>query len=357
MVVVVSPIMLALLAPLSVAYYYLQVCFCFGAEALCMQACAAASGPAAWLHAAAQHMGSRPATAVRAAADVPPQTRYVRSSREIKRLDSLALSPIFSLFSETLQASGPAAAAVAAPYVMAAPYVNPALPLLRTACACQGSAAALPRLRLLSACVLPPRLWPIIALFLQGLVTVRAFRQQAPFEQRNGQLLDGSNRAWWPAQVRGGGLPSLPRLLVAAPVKTIWHPTPALCHAQCVNRWLSVRLELLGITVVFCTALLVGVALPRDAGLAGLAITSALNLTGLMNWMVRQTTELEVNMNRQASHLVVALEQPGPAGAGQQGPPMAAAGQAKRDTSLSEAGKPLIGCTHTAPSVQRRAPD
>jgi hypothetical protein len=32
-------------------------------------------------------------------------------------------------------------------------------------------------------------------------------------------------------------------------------------------------------------------------GLVGLAITSALNLTGIMNWMVRQMTELEVNMN------------------------------------------------------------
>ncbi|PSC76242.1 multidrug resistance-associated 1 isoform X1 [Micractinium conductrix] len=129
------------------------------------------------------------------------QTRYIRSSREIKRLDSLALSPIFGHFGETLQ----------------------------------------------------------------GLVTVRAFRQQAAFEQRNSLLLDGSNRAWWPA--------------------------------QCINRWLSMRLELLGISVVFGTAVLVGVAAPRSAGLAGLALTSALNLTGLMNWMVRQTTELEVNMN------------------------------------------------------------
>ena len=63
---------------------------------------------------------------------------------------------------------------------------------------------------------------------------------------------------------------------------------------QCINRWLSVRLELLGISVVFGTAVLVAVAAPRSAGLAGLALTSALNLTGLMNWMVRQTTELEV---------------------------------------------------------------
>jgi hypothetical protein len=60
---------------------------------------------------------------------------------------------------------------------------------------------------------------------------------------------------------------------------------------QCINRWLSVRLELLGISVVFGTAVLVAVAAPRSAGLA---LTSALNLTGLMNWMVRQTTELEV---------------------------------------------------------------
>ncbi len=61
-----------------------------------------------------------------------------------------------------------------------------------------------------------------------------------------------------------------------------------------VNRWLSVRLELLGISVVFGTAIFAGVLLPRSAGIAGLAITSALNLTGLLNWFVRTTTELEV---------------------------------------------------------------
>ena len=32
-------------------------------------------------------------------------------------------------------------------------------------------------------------------------------------------------------------------------------------------------------------------------GLAGLALTSTLNLTQLMNWLVRQLTELEMNMN------------------------------------------------------------
>lgn len=46
------------------------------------------------------------------------------------------------------------------------------------------------------------------------------------------------------------------------------------------RRWLSVRLEMLGICIVFGAALFVAVLLPRNAGLAGLALTSALNLTG-----------------------------------------------------------------------------
>ena len=40
------------------------------------------------------------------------------------------------------------------------------------------------------------------------------------------------------------------------------------------------RLEMLGICIVFGAALFVAVLLPRNAGLAGLALTSALNLTG-----------------------------------------------------------------------------
>ncbi len=49
---------------------------------------------------------------------------------------------------------------------------------------------------------------------------------------------------------------------------------------QLVNRWLSIRLELMGSFIVFTAAVLVAVVLPVDAGLAGLALTSALNLTG-----------------------------------------------------------------------------
>jgi hypothetical protein len=77
--------------------------------------------------------------------------------------------------------------------------------------------------------------------------------------------IEQSNRAWWPIQL--------------------------------LNRWLSIRLELTGAVIVFICAVAVSVLVPRNAGLAGLALTSALNLTGTLAWMVRQTTELEVNMN------------------------------------------------------------
>lgn len=86
----------------------------------------------------------------------------------------------------------------------------------------------------------------------QGLTTIRALRKQQRFVQHTHSLMDNSARAWWPC--------------------------------QCVNRWLSVRLELVGLAVVFGSALFVSVVQRRSAGLAGLAITSALNLTGLMNW-------------------------------------------------------------------------
>lgn len=70
-----------------------------------------------------------------------------------------------------------------------------------------------------------------------------------------------------------------------------------------VNRWLSVRLEMVGIFVVFGTSVFATVLLRRSAGIAGLAITSALNLTGLLNWFVRVSSELEVKSDL---HLVFA---------------------------------------------------
>ena len=61
---------------------------------------------------------------------------------------------------------------------------------------------------------------------------------------------------------------------------------------------MSIRLELMSASIVLTTAVLVTAVFPKTSpGLAGLAITSALSMSGLVTWMIRQTTELEINMN------------------------------------------------------------
>jgi ABC-type multidrug transport system fused ATPase/permease subunit len=128
------------------------------------------------------------------------QRYFISTSRELKRLDSIAVSPIFSSFAESVA----------------------------------------------------------------GLSTIRAFGQQAVFIKRNEERMDASSRAWWPIQI--------------------------------VNRWLSVRLELMGQCLVLGTAVF-GTLFIQDPGLSGLSITSALSLSGLMNWATREATELEMAMN------------------------------------------------------------
>eukprot|EP00850_Spirogloea_muscicola_P009079 SM000050S17004 [mRNA] locus=s50:312640:321290:- [translate_table: standard] len=126
---------------------------------------------------------------------------YITTSRELKRLDSLARSPIFAHFGETVQ----------------------------------------------------------------GLVTIRAFRLQDTFVKLNNELLNNSTRAYY---------------------ATIT-----------ANRWLGLRLELLGALCIFATAFFAVAAHHPNAGFAGLALTSAFSITGFMNWMVRMNAELEQQMN------------------------------------------------------------
>jgi ABC-type multidrug transport system fused ATPase/permease subunit len=63
-----------------------------------------------------------------------------------------------------------------------------------------------------------------------------------------------------------------------------------------VDRWLSVRLELLGNCVVFFSALLAVISGSR-AGAAGLSLNNALSVTSLLNWAVRNGAETESLMN------------------------------------------------------------
>jgi ABC-type multidrug transport system fused ATPase/permease subunit len=66
-----------------------------------------------------------------------------------------------------------------------------------------------------------------------------------------------------------------------------------------VFRWLSIRLELIGNLIVFCSALFAVLFRHSDnvtAGLIGLSVSYAFNVTQTLNWAVRMSSELETNI-------------------------------------------------------------
>merc|ERR1719283_342862 len=63
------------------------------------------------------------------------------------------------------------------------------------------------------------------------------------------------------------------------------------------SRWLSVRLEVLGNTIIMFAALLAVIARGNiDPGIGGLSLSYALNVTGSLNMLVRMSSEVETNM-------------------------------------------------------------
>ncbi|KAI0080155.1 metal resistance protein YCF1 [Panus rudis PR-1116 ss-1] len=111
---------------------------------------------------------------------------------------------------------------------------------------------------------------PIFAWFsesLNGLSTIRAFSQQSIFISNEERRVDRNQICY---------LPSIS-----------------------VNRWLAVRLELVGATIIFVAATLALSALVTtgvDAGLVGFVLSYALNATGALNWLVRSVSEVEQNV-------------------------------------------------------------
>lgn len=129
------------------------------------------------------------------------QNYYIRSSRELKRIDSTTRSPIFSQFGETLT----------------------------------------------------------------GVATIKAYDREGEFIVENEAKLDHNQRAYW--------------------------------AAQAANRWLGLRLEFLGMTVITLASFFCVVEADNlEAGSAGLALTYALQTTALLNWLVRMYTEVESQM-------------------------------------------------------------
>ncbi|KAK8225721.1 multidrug resistance-associated protein 1 [Phyllosticta capitalensis] len=132
------------------------------------------------------------------------QRYYLRTSRELKRLDSVSKSPIYAHFQESLS----------------------------------------------------------------GISTIRAYRQQGRFAQENEWRVDSNLRAYFPS-----------------------------INA---NRWLAVRLEFIGSVIILAAAgfsiISVASGSRLSAGLVGLAMSYALQITQSLNWIVRQTVEVETNI-------------------------------------------------------------
>lgn len=69
-------------------------------------------------------------------------------------------------------------------------------------------------------------------------------------------------------------------------------------YPSCIaNRWLAVRLEMIGNLIIFSAALFA--VLGRDdvnPGIVGLSVSYALQITQTLNWLVRMTSEVETNI-------------------------------------------------------------
>ncbi|KAK4548531.1 hypothetical protein LTR36_009441 [Oleoguttula mirabilis] len=132
------------------------------------------------------------------------QKYYLRTSRELKRLDSISRSPIYAHFQESLS----------------------------------------------------------------GISTIRAYRQAKRFALENEWRVDANLRAYFPS--------------ISA------------------NRWLAVRLELIGSVIILAAAgfsiISVSTGSGLSAGFVGLSMSYALQITASLNWIVRQTVEVETNI-------------------------------------------------------------
>ncbi|KAF7321054.1 hypothetical protein HMN09_00192800 [Mycena chlorophos] len=100
---------------------------------------------------------------------------------------------------------------------------------------------------------------------LQGIVTVRAFAAEKRFLDNLHTRIDNTTKMWY----------------------TFWM----------TNRWLLLNFDFLGSLAVLFTSLFSIHFLVNNAGLAGLAITSALNFTSSVYWACRFWTGLELDLN------------------------------------------------------------
>ncbi|XP_035883030.1 canalicular multispecific organic anion transporter 1 isoform X2 [Phyllostomus discolor] len=132
---------------------------------------------------------------------VSVQMFYVATSRQLRRLDSVTRSPLYSFFSETVS----------------------------------------------------------------GLPVIRAFQHQQRFLKHNEVLIDTNQKCVFSWIIS--------------------------------NRWLAVRLELVGNLIIFFSSLMMVIYRDTLSGdIVGFVLSNALNITQTLNWLVRMTSETETNI-------------------------------------------------------------
>ncbi|KAF5296657.1 hypothetical protein FQR65_LT10197 [Abscondita terminalis] len=62
------------------------------------------------------------------------------------------------------------------------------------------------------------------------------------------------------------------------------------------NRWLAVRLEMVGNLIILFSALFSVLSKDQSPGLVGLSVTYSLQITQTLNWLVRMTSDVETNI-------------------------------------------------------------
>ncbi|GAM22415.1 hypothetical protein SAMD00019534_055900 [Acytostelium subglobosum LB1] len=97
-----------------------------------------------------------------------------------------------------------------------------------------------------------------------GMLSIRSFKQQQRFIQAFEQHTDLNQRLFY--------------------------------HNFSVNRWLGMNLEMLTGLMVLCAAVFSMISSNISPSIAGMAVSSAISITGILNWAIRQFTELEVRM-------------------------------------------------------------
>lgn len=109
---------------------------------------------------------------------------------------------------------------------------------------------------------------PLFALFSQslaGVPVIRAYDAMSRFERELLRSLDVNSRSFY--------------TIVSA------------------NRWLGTRIETLGAGIVAAAAMAAVVYHGQHLGVAGLAVTYSLAITGALNWAVRMFSQVESNLN------------------------------------------------------------